>query len=89
MLRRIALVSIALCAMSCFTLTDQKVDWYMISPKASADYPNGDINSDVATWQRIQVFRNADQCEEAEANIKTDDHPVDCIASNDRRLNPM
>ncbi len=90
MLRRVAVLLMVLCATNCARAVDpipkDQVVWYMISPPPSAAYPEGDMNSSVSTWERIDMFPSAADCQQAELKITHDGRPVDCIASDDIRL---
>ncbi len=91
MLRRIAVLSmLSMLLAGCATAPDHPVGWYMVSPIPTANYPEGDINSEVLTWQRIEDFPSVAKCEDSLLEVNRRIHrPVDCIASNDIRLNPL
>ncbi len=89
MLQRFLLLAMLLSVTSCATEPEHQIVWYLISPRPSAGYPYGDINSDPVGWERIQTFHTSAECEDSVLKIHHDGRPMDCIASNDVKLNPL
>jgi len=74
-------------AAGCATTPPEPVVWYVISPVPSQNFPHGNINSPMSTWEKVKNFRSAADCRDAIQGIHNDLHrPVNCIASNDPRL---
>jgi len=74
-------------AAGCATTPPEPVVWYVISPVPSQNFPHGNINSPMSTWEKVKNFPSAADCRDAIQGIHNDLHrPVNCIASNDPRL---
>jgi hypothetical protein len=90
MVRRLALIAILVGLVGCATAPPAPVVWYLVSPKPTTDFPHGDLYSAMWTWERVREFPTATDCQNALMTIHNEIHrPVDCIASNDRRMNPL
>jgi hypothetical protein len=85
--RRAALFALLMLAASCATPPPDPVVWYVVSPIPSQDFPHGNINSPMSTWERLQNFPSAAECRDALRGIRNNIHrPANCVASNDSRL---
>lgn len=86
MRRRAALFAFLMITAGCAT-PSAPVVWYVVSPTPSRDFPHGNINSPISTWETIQTFPSVNDCRDALRGIRNDIHrPANCVASNDPRL---
>jgi hypothetical protein len=86
MLRRSAVVALLVSVLSCATAPDP-VDWYVLSPPPAADYPEGNLDTQIITWDRIDMFPTSADCFKALLKIHNQTHrPVRCVPSNDPEL---
>ncbi len=61
--------------------------WYLVSPTPNENYPHGNLNSPMTGWEKVRNYPTADDCENAIMDMHNQLHrPVDCVASNDPRL---
>jgi len=86
MLRRLAVVVLLGSLSSCATAPDP-ITWYVLSPLPSADYPEGNLDTQITTWERIDVFPSSAECLKELLKIHNQIHrPVQCVPSNDPQL---
>jgi len=61
--------------------------WYLVSPVPNDNYPHGNLNSPMTGWEKVRNYPTAVDCENATQDTHNQLHrPVDCVASNDPRL---
>jgi hypothetical protein len=86
MLRRLAVIVLLGSLLSCASAADP-ITWYVLSPPPTADYPEGNLDTQITTWERIDVFPTSAECEKALLKIHNQIHrPVQCVPSDDHRL---
>src|SRR5262252_6688641 len=86
MLRRLAVVVLLGSLLSCATAPDP-VTWYVLSPPPSPGYPEGNLDTQIITWERIDVFPTRAECLKALPQIQDRIHrPVQCVPSDDPQL---
>jgi hypothetical protein len=87
MRRRAALFAFLMITAGCATTPPAPVVWYVISPTPSRDFPHGNINSPISTWEKVKNFPSVHDCRDALRGIRNDIHrPANCVASDDPRL---
>lgn len=86
MLRRLAVVVLLGSLSSCATASDP-ITWYALSPPPSHDYPEGNLDTQIITWERIDTFPTSAECLKALLKIHERIHrPVQCVPSDDPQL---
>ena len=86
MLRRLAVVVLLGGLSSCATASDP-ITWYVLSPPPTADYPEGNLDTEITTWERIDMFPTSAECLKALLKIHNQIHrPVQCVPSDDPQL---
>ena len=85
-LRRLAVVVLLGSLLSCATAPDP-ITWYVLSPPPSAEYPEGNLDTQIITWERIDMFATGADCLRALPKIQDHIHrPVQCVPSDDPQL---
>ena len=86
MLRRSAVVVLLGSLLSCATAPDP-ITWYVLSPRPRADYPEGNLDTQLNTWEQLDTFTGSAACLEALLKIHNQIHrPVQCVPSDDPQL---
>jgi hypothetical protein len=88
MLRRSAVVVLLGSLLSCASAPDpDPITWYVLSPPPTADYPEGNLDTQITTWERLDTFPTSADCLKALLKIHNQIHrPVQCVPSDDPRL---
>ena len=85
-LRRLAVVVLLGSLLSCASAPDP-ITWYVLSPPPTADYPEGNLDTQIITWERIDMFPSDAECLKALLKIHDRIHrPVQCVPSDDPQL---
>src|SRR5215467_9038840 len=86
MLRRSAVVVLLGDVLHCWT-APHPVSLYVLSPTPTADYPEGNLDTQINSWDRLDVFPTSAECLKALLEIHNRIHrPVQCVPSNDPQL---
>ena len=85
-LRRLAVIVLLGSLLSCASAPDP-VTWYVLSPHPTADYPEGNLDTQIITWERIDMFPTSADCLRELLKIHERIHrPVECVPSDDPQL---